>query len=83
MQIEQVVQLVASLPNDSKLRDDLSGQFIKTLWNNLQHPPISYLGEEFKYRKADGSNNVCKTFLNQELILIKLEYHVSESRCRW
>jgi hypothetical protein len=58
-QIEKVVQLTASLPNDSQLRDDLTGQFIGTLWNGLKHPPISYLGDEFKYRAADGSNNVC------------------------
>ncbi|KAK7739055.1 hypothetical protein SLS53_005953 [Cytospora paraplurivora] len=54
---EGIIQLAASLPNGSGLRDDLSGTFIKTLWNNLEHPPISYLGEEFKYRAADGSNN--------------------------
>lgn len=55
--IENVVQVAASLPNDSQLRNDLSGQFIKTLWDSLKHPPISYLGDEFKYRAADGSNN--------------------------
>ncbi|OJD36254.1 fatty acid oxygenase [Diplodia corticola] len=54
---EGVIQLATSLPNDSGLRDDLSAQFIKTLWNALEHPPISYLGEPFKYRAADGSNN--------------------------
>ncbi|KAB2572892.1 Psi-producing oxygenase A [Lasiodiplodia theobromae] len=54
---EGIIQLAASLPNDSGLRDDLSGQFIKTLWNGLEHPPISYLGEQFKYRAADGSYN--------------------------
>lgn len=57
-QYEEIIQLAASLPNGSQLRDDLSGSFIKTLWNNLQHPPISYLGSDFKYRAADGSNNV-------------------------
>ncbi|EKG17339.1 Cytochrome P450 [Macrophomina phaseolina MS6] len=54
---EGIIQLAASLPNTSGLRDDLSGSFIKTLWNGLEHPPISYLGESFKYRAADGSNN--------------------------
>lgn len=57
-QVEGVIQLAASLPNESKLRSDINGKLIGTLWNNLQHPPISYLGEEFKYRTADGSNNV-------------------------
>ncbi|KAM0280201.1 hypothetical protein ACHAQH_004158 [Verticillium albo-atrum] len=55
--VESVIQLAASLPNESKLRGDLNAQFIGTLWNNLRHPPLSYLGEEFKYRAADGSNN--------------------------
>lgn len=54
---EGIIQLAASLPNGSGLREDLSGSFIKTLWNGLEHPPISYLGESFKYRAADGSNN--------------------------
>ncbi|CAN8096303.1 unnamed protein product [Discula destructiva] len=54
---EEIIQLASSLPNGSGLRDDLSGQFIKTLWGNLQHPPISYLGDDHKYRSADGSNN--------------------------
>ncbi|KUI64277.1 Psi-producing oxygenase A [Cytospora mali] len=56
-QYEGIIQLAASLPNGSGLRDDLSAAFIKTLWNTLQHPPISYLGEKFNYRTADGSNN--------------------------
>ncbi|MCJ1472897.1 hypothetical protein MMC13_001546 [Lambiella insularis] len=54
---EHVIQLAASLPNGSKAANDLSGSFIKILWNNLHHPPISYLGDDFKYRSADGSNN--------------------------
>jgi hypothetical protein len=55
--IENIVQIAASLPNNSQLRTDMTAQFIKTLWNGLKHPPISYLGDEFKYRTADGSNN--------------------------
>ncbi len=31
---------------------------IDELWNSLQHPPMSYLGDNFTYRQADGSNNV-------------------------
>ncbi|KAI1880063.1 hypothetical protein JX265_001684 [Neoarthrinium moseri] len=54
---EDIIRLAASLPNGSGLRDELSGQFIKTLWGNLEHPPISYLGDQFKYRTADGSYN--------------------------
>lgn len=43
-------------PN-SKLSKDLTSALIKPLWNDLQHPPLCYLGDETKYRKSDGSNN--------------------------
>jgi len=55
--MEKIVQLAASLPTASKVSDDLTGQFIKLLWENLEHPPLSYEGDEYKYRTADGSNN--------------------------
>ncbi|KPM39214.1 Psi-producing oxygenase A [Neonectria ditissima] len=55
--VENIIQVAASLPDGSKLRGDLNARFIDTLWRNLQHPPISYLGDEFRYRAADGSNN--------------------------
>lgn len=31
--------------------------FLGELWNSLDHPPKSYLGNDFAYRSADGSNN--------------------------
>lgn len=55
--VENIIQLAASLPNGSELRGNLNTKFIDTLWKTLQHPPISYLGDEFRYRTADGSNN--------------------------
>ncbi|RFU32995.1 hypothetical protein B7463_g3353, partial [Scytalidium lignicola] len=55
--VENIIQLAASLPNGSRVRDDLNGVFISRLWDNLRHPPLSYLGDEFRYRTADGSNN--------------------------
>ncbi|PKK42132.1 hypothetical protein CI102_14625 [Trichoderma harzianum] len=55
--VENIIQVAASLPNTSILRGDLNAAFIGTLWRNLQHPPMSYLGDEFRYRTADGSNN--------------------------
>ncbi len=51
-------QLVAKLPSHSKTRVDLTNAFIDELWNSLQHPPMSYLGNQFQYRSADGSGNV-------------------------
>ena len=48
--------LLYSLPPDSKIGDVLENAFIKLLWNDLQHPPISFVGKA-KYRSADGSGN--------------------------
>lgn len=55
--MEHTIQLVSGLPTRSKTRVDLTNAFIDELWNSLQHPPMSYLGDKFAYRQADGSNN--------------------------
>ncbi|KAL2052222.1 hypothetical protein ABVK25_007381 [Lepraria finkii] len=55
--MEHTIQLVSALPTFSKTRVDLTNAFIDELWNSLQHPPMSYLGDKFQYRSADGSNN--------------------------
>ncbi|KAL9619677.1 MAG: hypothetical protein Q9160_005697 [Pyrenula sp. 1 TL-2023] len=57
MHMEEIMQLVASLPDKSASRVKLTSLFLDELWNSLQHPPMSYLGDEFAYRSADGSNN--------------------------
>lgn len=54
--MEAIMQLVSALPETSKNRVELTSQFLDELWNSLQHPPMSYMGE-FKYRSADGSRN--------------------------
>ncbi|PGH18399.1 hypothetical protein AJ79_00467 [Helicocarpus griseus UAMH5409] len=55
--MERIIQLVASLPSESTLRGQLTNTFVKSLWVSLPHPPLSYLGDEYRYRAADGSNN--------------------------
>ncbi|GFF88042.1 psi-producing oxygenase A [Aspergillus udagawae] len=55
--VENIIQVTASLPNTSGLRGKITDAFVSTLWDNLQHPPLSYLGDQFKYRTADGSYN--------------------------
>ncbi|KAL1969515.1 hypothetical protein VTN77DRAFT_8953 [Rasamsonia byssochlamydoides] len=55
--MERVIQLAAGLPTSSRNGQALTDAFMRMLWNDLQHPPISYLGQEFIYRAADGSNN--------------------------
>ncbi|KAG8625209.1 hypothetical protein KVT40_006960 [Elsinoe batatas] len=57
MLMERVIQLVADLPDKSQTRTDLTNQFIDQLFFSVQHPPLSYLGDQFKYRQADGSHN--------------------------
>ena len=55
---ERALQLIAGLPEGSGLRKILTGHLVKQLWSELEHPPKSYLGDEYKYRTADGHNNV-------------------------
>lgn len=59
MIMERVIALVADLPHQSKLREELSNTFITELWDSIDHPPLLYIGDDYMYRKADGSNNVC------------------------
>lgn len=56
-QLEAIIQAAVSFPPKSRACQELSGLLIKPLWNDLHHPPLAYLGDEFKYRKSDGSNN--------------------------
>jgi hypothetical protein len=55
--MEQILRLAASLPEGSATLEQLTTKFLKLLWNNLEHPPLSFQGNAFKYRQADGSNN--------------------------
>lgn len=57
MHMEEVMQLLAALPDRSANRVKLTGTLLDLLWNSLQHPPASYLSDEYKYRSADGSLN--------------------------
>jgi hypothetical protein len=57
MIMERTIQLVADLPSHSKTQELLTNDFIDKLWNSLDHPPLLYMGNEFKYRQPDGSNN--------------------------
>ncbi|GME51790.1 Cytochrome P450 [Neofusicoccum parvum] len=59
--MERVIQLVADLPSNSSTRVDLTNTFVDELWDCLQHPPLSYLGDQFSYRQADGSYNAANT----------------------
>jgi hypothetical protein len=60
--MERIIQIAAKLPSTSMNGHALTGYLINELWTSLRHPPISYLGDGFHYRMADGSNNVRKMF---------------------
>lgn len=56
--MERLVELSSKLPMTSKLGASLSDTFVQQLYDDLQHPPVSFLGDAHKYRSADGSFNV-------------------------
>lgn len=58
MLMERTIKLVASLPNHSRTQETLTNSFIGKLWDSLDHPPLLYMGDEYKWRRPDGSFNV-------------------------
>ena len=58
--------LVGSMPNDSKIRQALIASQVKAKYDKMLHPPLTYLGDAFQYRQADGKfNNVLIPHLGQ------------------
>nr|KMM65017.1 linoleate diol synthase [Coccidioides posadasii RMSCC 3488] len=55
--MERVIQLASSLPSTSHNRTTITNTLLAQLWNDLSHPPVSYLGRDVIYRQADGSYN--------------------------
>ncbi len=56
-----MVEIAGMLPHDSPIRNAVQAKTVTTLYNSLQHPPASYLGEKHQYRTADGSYHVRNT----------------------
>jgi linoleate 8R-lipoxygenase / 9,12-octadecadienoate 8-hydroperoxide 8S-isomerase len=55
--LERLIQLLSKLPDSSKEGKGLTDGLLHQLWSSLDHPPMTSLGEEYKYRSADGSGN--------------------------
>ncbi|ORX99277.1 heme peroxidase, partial [Clohesyomyces aquaticus] len=55
--MEGLIRAAVKLPDGSQFRTKLTNQLLTQLWNDLQHPPLSYLGPKYQFRSADGSNN--------------------------
>ncbi|KAJ4243864.1 hypothetical protein NW762_014745 [Fusarium torreyae] len=52
-----LAQLIGSLSNDSILRGKFIEKEVKAKYERMLHPPVTYLGDAFKYRTADGKFN--------------------------
>lgn len=56
--MERTIQLVSTLPNYSRRQEILTNDFVDKLWYSLDHPPLLYMGDKYRFRQPDGSNNV-------------------------
>ncbi|KAF2265211.1 heme peroxidase [Lojkania enalia] len=66
MTMEKLISIAAALPETSKTRAKVTNTMIDALWDSLQHPPLSYMGDKYQYRQADGSyNNVLEPDLGK------------------
>ncbi|RSL65910.1 hypothetical protein CEP54_004049 [Fusarium duplospermum] len=57
MIMERTIQIVAGLNDHSKVQEVLTNSFIDKLWNSLDHPPMLYMGDQYRFRQPDGSLN--------------------------
>lgn len=57
--MERLIKLASALPLTSKNGTMITSSLVTKLWSDLPHPPSTFLGEEYNYRRADGSYNVC------------------------
>lgn len=56
-QMERLLKLASEFPANSKAGSVLNNKLIQQLYDDLQHPPVAQLGDEHRYRAADGSFN--------------------------
>jgi len=55
--LENLIRLLAKLPQTSKAGKQLTDGLLTQLWGTLDHPPYTSTGFEYRYRAADGSGN--------------------------
>lgn len=58
LQSEAIAKSASGLPVDDPLRNFLTKMMVNTLYNSMLHPPLSYKGQKFQHRAADGGGNV-------------------------
>ncbi|KAI1179312.1 heme peroxidase [Nemania sp. FL0916] len=54
---QSLAQIAGSLSNYSTLRQKFIDQQVRTKYDAMLHPPLTYLGDCFQYRTADGKFN--------------------------
>lgn len=54
--MEDLISAAVKIAGDP-VGDKITDGFLTTLYSDLKHPPEMCLGEKYKYRSADGSNN--------------------------
>ena len=50
-----MIGILTSLPSTSNTRTQLTNKLIDTLWGNLQHPPLSYVGGDVNYEVVNSN----------------------------
>ncbi|KAI9723451.1 MAG: hypothetical protein M1828_004181 [Chrysothrix sp. TS-e1954] len=64
--VPRMANLAASFPNNSATRASLINAQVKDKYEKMLHPPLTYLGDAFQYRQADGKfNSVLHPHLGQ------------------
>lgn len=54
---ELLIGILTGLPSNSKIRTQLTNKLIDSLWDSLQHPPLSYVGGDVKYEVVHPSDS--------------------------
>ena len=57
VQVKWGAGLIAALPNDSNRRAAFIESQVKSKFERMLHPPLTYLGDAFQYRAVDGKFN--------------------------
>ncbi|GAP85595.1 putative linoleate diol synthase [Rosellinia necatrix] len=57
---ELLIDILTALPSTSEARLHLTNKLIDTLWDNLQHPPLSYVGGDVKYEVVGPEASAAK-----------------------
>jgi hypothetical protein len=58
---EKLIHVLTTLPEGSQTRINLTNKLIDTLWDNLQHPPLSYMGGSLKVKVEGDESEVRPT----------------------